>query len=72
MFKFFESIASIIETAISFAVGFFSALIDVFTLAIQSVAYIVLLIGALPVFLKVFAGAFISLAIVRFVLNKGE
>lgn len=71
MFAFFDGIVEFISTVINFVVNFFSSLVHLFIMITQSMAYIVDCIAYLPVFLKIFIGALVGLAIIFQVINHG-
>lgn len=72
MFNFFASIANFIETIVGYVVSFFTSLIVVIMRAVQALAYLVLVIGLLPSYLKVFVLAMIGVSAILFVINKGS
>lgn len=72
MFKFFESIAQLLGTIVSYIVDFFVSLITVIVRSVQAMAYVVVVIGYLPMYVKVFALAMIGVAAILFLINKGS
>lgn len=72
MFNFFTSIANFISTAVNYIVSFFTSLVVVLVRAFQALTYLVVVIGLLPSYLKVFVLAMIGVSAILFVLNKGS
>lgn len=72
MFKFFESVANIFTTAVNFIVSLFQMLIDLVKLIFKAQVFLIKVIGYLPPFVVAFALAFIALAILFQILNKGS
>lgn len=72
MFNFFESIANLISTVVGYVVSFFTSLIVLIVRAVQALAYIILVIGFLPSYVKVFVLGMISVSVILFLINKGS
>lgn len=72
MFNFFASIANFIATVVNYVISFFASLIVLIVRAVQALAYLVLVIGLLPSYLKVFVLAMIGVSVILFVINKGS
>lgn len=72
MFNFFTSIANLIETVITFVISFFTSLIAVIGRAVQALAYIVVMIGLMPNYVRVFILAMVGVSAILFVINKGS
>lgn len=72
MFNFFTSIANFITTIVNYVISFFTSLIVVIMRAVQALAYLVMVIGLLPSYLKVFVLAMIGVSAILFVINKGS
>lgn len=72
MFNFFASIANFIATVVNYVISFFTSLIIVIVRAVQALAYLVMVIGLLPSYLKVFVLAMIGVSAILFVINKGS
>lgn len=72
MFNFFTSIANFIETVVNYVISFFTSLMVLILRAIQALAYLVVVIGLLPSYLKVFVFAMIGVSAILFVINKGS
>lgn len=72
MFKFFEGIASIIDTVVNYVVSFFTNLAVVLLRSIQALAYVLEVIALLPMYVKVYILAMLGVSAILFVLNKGD
>ena len=72
MFKFFEGIADLITTIVGYVVDFFTSLIVVVVRAVQAMAYVVTVVGFLPMYVKVFVLAMIGVSLILFFINKGS
>lgn len=72
MFKFFQGIASIIDTVVNYVVSFFTNLAVVLLRSIQALAYVLEVIALLPMYVKVYILAMIGVSAILFVLNKGD
>lgn len=72
MFKFFSSIANLIATVVKYIVSMFSMLIMLITRVIQAFAYVVLSVSWLPAYLKVYVIAMIAVAVILFIVNRGD
>lgn len=72
MFNFFSSVANFITTVVNYVVSFFTSLVVVVMRAVQALAYLVMVVGLLPSYLKVFVLAMIGVSAILFVLNKGS
>lgn len=72
MFKFFEGIASIIDTVVDYVVSFFTNLAVVLLRSIQALAYVLDVISLLPMYVKVYILAMLGVSAILFVLNKGD
>lgn len=72
MFNFFTSIANLIDTVVNFVISFFTSLIMVLVRSVQALSYIVVVIGLLPSYVKVFVLAMIGVSAILFVINKGS
>lgn len=72
MFNFFSGIADIISTVVEYVVTFFENLFVIITRSIQALAYVIAVIGYLPMYVKVYILAMIGVSAILFVLNKGD
>jgi len=72
MFKFFAGIASLITTVVNFVVQFFVSLITVITRTVQALAYVLVAVGWLPLYVKTFVLAMIGVSVLLFFINKGS
>lgn len=72
MFKFFQGIASIIDTVVNYVVSFFTNLAVVLLRSIQALAYVLEVIALFPMYVKVYILAMIGVSAILFVLNKGD
>ena len=72
MFKFFAGIAQFITTAVNFIVDFFVSLITIITRTVQAIAYLFLVVGELPLYLKTYLLAMLGVSVLLFFLNKGS
>lgn len=71
MFSFFDSVANVFTTVVDFIIGLFSMLFGLVQMIVKAFAFLVSVINCLPPFLIPFALAFICIAILFQVLNKG-
>lgn len=71
MFEFFDAIASLLATMISFIVNFFSGLVTFFLMIGQSLVFLTECVGHLPPFLTVFVVAIIAMSIITHTINHG-
>lgn len=72
MFQFFDAIASIFTTIVTFIWNFFQLIITVVTNIARAVAWLFLCIGYLPPWLTAFVIVPVSLAVIFQVINKGS
>lgn len=72
MFKFFAGIAQFITTAVNFIVDFFVSLISIITRTVQAIAYLFVVVGELPLYLKTYLLAMLGVSVLLFFLNKGS
>lgn len=72
MFSFFTSVANFITTIVNYVISMFTSLIVVIVRVVQALAYLVLVVGLLPSYLKVFVLAMIGVSAILFVINKGS
>lgn len=72
MFKFFAGIAQFITTAVDFIVDFFVSLITIITRTVQAIAYLFVVVGELPLYLKTYLLAMLGVSVLLFFLNKGS
>ncbi len=72
MFKFFESVAGFVKTAVDYLVGLFELLLSLMKLVLKAQVFLIQVIGRLPPFLVAFFIVFVSLAILFQILNKGS
>lgn len=72
MFKFFAGIAQFITTAVNFIVDFFVSLITIITRTVQAIAYLFIVVGELPLYLKTYLLAMLGVSVLLFFLNKGS
>ncbi len=72
MFSFFQSIANFITTIVNYVISMFTSLIVVIMRVVQALAYLVMVVGLLPSYLKVFVLAMIGVSAILFVINKGS
>ena len=72
MFKFFAGIASLITTIVNFVVQFFVSLITIITRTVQAIAYLFIVVGDLPLYLKTYLLAMLGVSVLLFFLNKGS
>lgn len=72
MFKFFAAIAQFITTAVNFIVDFFVSLITIITRTVQAIAYLFVVVGELPLYLKTYLLAMLGVSVLLFFLNKGS
>lgn len=72
MFSFFESISGFITTFVDFIVNLFSMMLGFLKLIVNAFGFIIRVINLLPPFLIPFALAFICIAILFQILNKGS
>lgn len=72
MFKFFAGIAQFITTAVNFIVDFFVSLITIITRTVQAIAYLFVVVGELPLYLKTYLLAMLGVSVLLFFLNKGS
>lgn len=72
MFKFFSALASIITTVVDYVVQLFSSLITVITRTVEALAYVLVAVAWLPVYVKVYVCAMIGVSVLLFFINKGS
>lgn len=72
MFKFFAGIAQFITTAVNFIIDFFISLITIITRTVQAIAYLFVVVGELPLYLKTYLLAMLGVSVLLFFLNKGS
>lgn len=70
MFKFFETIFSFLQTAVTYIVNFFKQLLQLFENIGNSLIQIAIVTNYLPAYVKVFVTSFIFVGIVYFLLNR--
>lgn len=70
MFKFFETIFSFLQTAVTYIVNFFKQLLQLFENIGKSLVQITIVTNYLPAYVKIFVVSFIFVGIVYFLLNR--
>lgn len=72
MFKFFDSIAALLDIVVNFIVNMFQLLLTTISSIIRAVSWLFLCIAYLPGWLTAFILVPVALSVVFQILNKGD
>lgn len=72
MFKFFDSVTSLVQIAVNFIVSLFQMVVFLFEQIPKALAYVGVVTALLPPFLSTFVLLFVGIIVVLQIMNKGS
>lgn len=71
MFKFFDTIISLVSTVVDYVVSFFSGVASMIANFFKAIAFVYEVMTVLPDFLLAVVGVLLACCVIRFILKKG-